>query len=263
MIFYDVSEQRVNSTVKLDSVAYSVLGLEAATGSDILVTPLEDRKMPDRIDLDILPHKMVLTDHCAAGFLIQRKSGRDLVGSVPRLTSEILPRMREWSPQCWLLATGSYGINHMGNVVVAGTETGMNWKAFNQSLMSWQLDGGYFQILQDDIMVPHWLQQVDATVKEWHQCGGRPDKYVFRQPTRAVVYEHDRCDLAVLAALPGIGPKKAQLCLDTWGTVSVALEWLTNKQLYGEDYPKGIGPKTMDKIIKCLGGGVGPPRDLS
>jgi hypothetical protein len=260
VIFYDASEVRSNSRVSrslLDSDAQSVVGLEAATGTDFLVSALDGPPLPDNLKPGVRPHEIALRRHL--GMLVQRKSGRDLPNSVPRLTSEVLPRMQAASPAwgCWLLATGCYGRNRAGNVTVGCNrlETEWLWNALNGALAAWQLDGGYYDVVGDDELVVPWLERAEVRLVEW-QREGRPDRVTLRQPTRDVqLSDKDHCALVVLAALPGIGEKRARACLETWGDLSTALMWLSDPDLHEDGlYPPGIGPKTLESVRDCLGG---------
>jgi hypothetical protein len=267
MIFYDSSEARDRSRVAdalAASNAKSVVGLERETGADFLISAASGL-LPAHLKPGVLPHRLALEKHLACGLLVQRKSGQDLVSSVSILTSNILPRMREAKPRwgCWLLATGWYGRNAKGNVVVTRNqiETRTSWNALNGALMAWQLDGGYYDLVGDDELVLPWLENADWRLGEWQATDGRPIKVIPRVPVRDVqLSDKDNCALAVLTALPGIREKRARVCLEweSWGgDLSTILMWLSNPDIYDADlYPPGIGRKTVERIHECLGGGL-------
>jgi hypothetical protein len=147
--------------------------------------------------------------------------------------------MREAKPRwgCWLLATGWYGCNAGGNVLVTRNqiETRTSWNALNGMLMAWQLDGGYYDLVGDDELVLPWLENAERRLGEWQATDGR-------------------------TALPGIREKRARVCLEweSWGgDLSTILMWLSNPDIYDADlYPPGIGRKTVERIHECLGGGL-------
>lgn len=259
MIYFDMSEVRYGSRMAgiLEDVGQSVSGLEAATGADLLVSPLDEPGMPYALTPGLKLHEMILHEHCTAGWLVQRKSGRDLINSINRLTSKILPRMRQHSEQCWLLATGEHVHNREGIAVVNGLETGVPWLALQGALLSWQLDGGYYALLANDDLIILWLELVIRRLRDWYAQGGRPDKWVSHKPTRDVLRADNEPALAVLIALPGIGMKKARACLAVWGTAATCLFWLSDVELYQADpdlYPEGVGLGTVQGIRECLGG---------
>lgn len=261
MIFFDASETREGSRIsRLVEVGQLTIGLEAMTGADMLISPL-DLSLPVTLKPGLVLHKKVLQQHCAAGWLVQRKSGMDLVHSIPSLTLNILPRMRVWSEWCWLLSTGWHDRNDSGNVIFGGNQlpTETAWSGLQGSLLAWQLDGGYYASLANDALVVPWLEQVDSTLQTWHDQGGRPDKWVSHKPTREVLRADNEPALAILMALPGIGITKARACLAIWGSLAVCLMWLSDPELYELDpdlYPSGIGLKTVQSIKECLGGTV-------
>lgn len=261
MIFFDASETRKGSRVgELVEIGQLTIGLEAMTGGDMLISPL-DLSLPITLNPDLILHKTVLQQHCMAGWLVQRKSGLDLVHSIPSLTQNILPRMRVWSKWCWLLSTGWYERNDSSNVSFGGNRlaTEVAWNALQGGLLAWQLDGGYYASLANDALVAPWLEQVDSMLQDWHDQGGRPDKWVSHKPTREVLRADNEPALAVLMALPGIGITKARACLAIWETAVVSLLWLSQPELYEVDpdlYPDGIGLKTVQAINVCLGGAI-------
>lgn len=90
MIFYDPTEGRDNTCLSQEIIKLGrpLEGLEAQTGADLLISPLDDI-LPSNVNRP--PGSLLLRKHCEAGMLVQRKSGRDMLNSIPRL-AEILQR---------------------------------------------------------------------------------------------------------------------------------------------------------------------------
>ena len=139
MIYYDPTEAR-----KGTNLAQSVIDkgsplptLETLTGGDILLTPFP---IPGN-SIESGPGKTVFSNIIGKSFLLQRKSGNDLLQSIPHLM-DVLRRMREWDSMPWLAVSGLFwkSINH--KVVQDGYETGWHFHSYKGVLDAWQIAGG-------------------------------------------------------------------------------------------------------------------------
>lgn len=260
-IYYDPTECREGSRLP-DSVCSqgkALPGLEEATGADLLVTtlaePLDDVRgcaaVPDAAM--IMPMRLRsqrLGAACDAGLLVQRKSGRDLTGSIPVL-SDILFRMLAWTSRPWLLAVCDVKSDAKGQAIVDGQETGFSHNALQGALEAWQLRGGYVTILSRDTLIAPWLsRQLDRLRK--------PDddvKTLAPRPVQQSVVGDDKPWRAMFTALPGCGAEIAGRLADECGSPACVLErisdpsWLQPKGAR----PNGVGTLTVRKWREYLG----------
>src|SRR5436190_9329914 len=107
ILFIENSEARKGTRLPQNviSAARVLNGLEETTGADILLSPLS---MPIH-NLNAIG-LLMLKRHIEAGILIQRKSGRDAVNSIPNLPS-IQERMRVHTKYPLLIIVGQYTSN--------------------------------------------------------------------------------------------------------------------------------------------------------
>src|SRR5512143_3765089 len=109
MLYYDPTEARDATRVPLQVIrsGLPLPGLETETGADFLLSPLSAPKM-EAVRPESRASLTALRKHCEAGLLIQRKSGLDLIGSLPALAA-IQLRMAKYSRAPWLLIIGTLG----------------------------------------------------------------------------------------------------------------------------------------------------------
>jgi hypothetical protein len=186
MIEIDATEARANTKLPNAASYHSVTGLERLTGADILVHPFSS--LPDKL-LDIPPHLAALRQRTAAGVLIQRKSGSDFISSIEDL-GEILFRMKEWSPNPWLLPTNiRKGKNN--TVIVTGSRRKQTyrWPSISGAFDSWAHSGGSVKRDLNDSDIPDWLRALERKVKEWQQ---KPVKTVVHKTAQRPIAKEDQ-----------------------------------------------------------------------
>lgn len=139
MIFIDATEARERTRLpeSILSQAKVINRLEEFTGADLLVSRLQ-LPLRDLTD-DDMTHNL-LRRHCENGYLIQRKSGRDYLNSIPDL-SHILYRMCQWTPSPILLISGQFMPTREGTVCVDGQDTDWSYNAYLGGKWAWQTRG--------------------------------------------------------------------------------------------------------------------------
>ena len=121
MIYYDVTEGRANTLLSQSIVdlGQPVVGLEPATGADLLISPREGLAG----NVNRPPGKVQLPMYLENSFLVQRKSGSDFLNSIPHLAN-IIWRMRTagdpHNARCWLLVCGTMEFNTDATVTMNG-----------------------------------------------------------------------------------------------------------------------------------------------
>lgn len=248
-IYIAPSEARSGTRLPKQVVVSSILlpGLEEATGADILVTPLASPRM--EFVTPALPHRLALELHCKVGDLVQRKTGRDLVSSVPDL-NYILDKMLKHCNRAWLLFVGDLKCNGKGMAVVDGRDTNMSCSAVEGAITSWQDHGGYYMHLSRDARVIPWLNM--RLEKLRGMLEGTEKMLLPRAPSRSLVSVEDSYKTmaaATLSACPDIGPKKALQLVEHCGSVAWAMKCLS--EMEPGDLP-GFGPKTIAAARRWL-----------
>ena len=178
MIVCDPTELRQGTKSEVGGIAISMPGLEAATAADIgifentvgenvvrheksedigrlLSSNIGDKEISDQLGLPIpiiLGVKKFWIE-TQRGMLIQRKSGSDLIGSIPEM-SRILEKMMVWTRRPWLLTTGNFTSSPTGTVVVNGRRTDFSYSAYLGAIDAWQERGGYIVSLEKDSLIP-------------------------------------------------------------------------------------------------------------
>lgn len=237
MIYFDPTESRNGTRLPASVIdaGKQFANLEALTGADLLLTPL------------LLPlTENTLKRHCEAGLLIQRKTGRDAVSSIPKY-AEILFRMQQWSQRCYLVTVGFYGYNREGKVICEKQELDWNWMSFNSALEWWKLRGGYVTNLPRDGALLGWL---NSMLEILHKVGEHPDyTIVTRQPAQVLHQSESWID--TLSTFPGIGSEKALALGQRFGSLAECLCWLSD----GVEEPKveGIGTGIRKAAHNYLG----------
>lgn len=206
MIYHDPTEARKRTRVPKSTFAISrpVANLEQLTGTDFLVDPYDDLLLPDEL-LDIPPHRVTLLQHCLNGVLIQRKSGRDLLYSIPELDT-IQARMLEWSPQVWLVPVGVTHSGEKGVAVFGRKVKNWKWASVQGAYTAWRLRGGSVASeVKVDGDLTEFFKRVEFKVKEYFHDD---TKTVAKKGHNQSVKLIDRNWLNTLSAWPiGIGRK--------------------------------------------------------
>ena len=253
-IFYDPTEAREGTrlTSGVVQAGQSLPGLEHATGADLLVSPLDIHL--DELD-GSLPADMALRAHCESGALIQRKSGMDLIGSIPKLES-IQVRMQEWSTQVWLLVVGSFYCTSDGKLTVDHYKTDFSYNSVMGALNWWQLRGGSLIQVCSEVHVGAWIKLlVESLVKvAEHKERVVTPKPVLQRLLSDGWWEDDTKKAArmTLETFPGMGPHRADLVAEQYGNLGLCIAALTDVREW-ERMPKGIGGKTLELARLWLG----------
>lgn len=279
-IYADPTETRARTRLPDNVVekATNLPGLEALTGADLLIAidkvPGDVRDLakdewvgsvltlawrgwsPPKIaraterPLPFVLKALRFIKACRSGLLVQRKSGRDMSSSVPRL-SEILVKMRQWTRMPWLLFVGNLHCNKAGNAVIDGIETNYSHNAVQGALESWQVRGGGVTFLSRDALVlpwcARWMDKLRSMSKE---------KVTYREPVQAVagVDDGEGRQIAILAGLRHIGNEKARVLLDYYGSLAGALEAVLDPGfVQNEHRPKGFGEATVVENRRLFG----------
>lgn len=212
VILADPDEEKV--VEKLNAAGCNVIlspQLEAMTGADFVVTPL---------DMPFVP--ALLQKHIEAGaFLIQRKSGHDLSASVTDRMPASLARMRVLGArqaQCVLLFIGVMMSDANGEAIIDGRPVvGFNGNSYwiiQSAIEKWSERGGVYTNLSRVGLLADWLILKERHIREFKH---EPVHTVY-DPTDAL-YEIKKNDplqelvlvkdwRKTLMSLPGIGQKK-------------------------------------------------------
>lgn len=256
MIYHDPTEGRSSTALSQELLAqYSnpLPGLERLTGADFLVTVLES-PIPD---LDTVPGEVTLRKHTEKGALVQRKSGSDMLNSIPRL-SHICAKMLEWTSQAWLVPIGQFTI-HRDMMVVNGRHTNWHASAFFGAIEKWQFMGGHYPaapLSSDDAMfdILRRMEQRFLELPLQHLKPVIEDSISKRDPYP---------ERATLMTLPHIGAERSLRIMEHTGSLWASLTLLTlpyddlleakKKSLVVADFMQGIGPKANADIRRWLG----------
>lgn len=284
MIFYDPTESRTNSRLP-DAVidqGEDLPGLEAVTAADLLLTTdhpgeidtlalVDDEQLrfltthfagqsdpilPRVASAVNLPIPTVIAAHrlylsCQNGLLVQRKTGSDLLSIVPNY-SRILLRMLTWTDRPWLLFVGQLKSKDKF-AVIDGRKSRFHYASVIGCIEAWQMGfqgygGGFYTLLSsdDDVMpwINRWLNKLQSDEKV--------TLVPSRPATRPVIGEK-RSWVQVLAAFHGIGPKKAKVLADYWGTLAGCIEYLSDSTSWKTTKIPDIGPGTIEQVRIDLG----------
>jgi hypothetical protein len=226
LIYVDPTEVRDDTRLPpaVIRAARELPHLEAVTGADLFLTP--HKAMIPSLTGEM--GKSALRWHLEHGaILVQRKSGRDFLSSVPDLDS-IVTRMLEWE-SAWLLVTGLWPYtDESGKAFVDGQRTDWDFDAAEGALVSWQARGGCVQLLPDDWAIGGWLTRMLDRTRKW---ANEPIKRVIQH--QSTVTAEDDWVTSGSAFPMGIGLAKREALrdaiqeagLDT--TLVTALAWAT------------------------------------
>lgn len=233
MIYYDHSEGRIGTRLAQSArdIAARIVGLEAQTGADLLISPV-DASLPENVNRP--PGSILLRKHIDSGMLIQRKSGGDLLNSIPKLTA-ILQRMQAQGSICWLLICGKYEPSADNKVICEGRETDWAWASLQGALDAWVLRGGYIHQEPDDEHGGDWIERWNHNIKKLSKehviqppvqkiSGGMFDPHPWRQ---------------TLMSFPDCGEELSRQIANYTDTLAHALWWMTDDTAPG--HIKGIG----------------------
>lgn len=251
IIAYDPSEGKKNTRLPQDVIETGtcVNRLEEMTGADLLVSPLDfplgDLSTPRGIES--------LRAHVQAGVLIQRKTGRDALSSIPNYDS-ILYRMLQWTARPYLVLIGQFTENKAGKVIVDGQLTDWNYSAFLGALDWWQLSGGYVTHLSRDGQLARYLRNWITRTEDdkWEQ--GFEHKVSVRMPKR-ILSNPDWVSI-VLSLGIGFGNEKVTWLEQSFNSFADFLEWFSNpcnRDALTTKNARGIGDSQFSKVRKLLG----------
>lgn len=278
-VYYDPTEARKRSRLPQAIIQQGreLTGLEAITGADLLlslrsfpgdaltellknsrtvkpavgqVTHLAWRGMQPvaiakalEVKLPFVLQVLKFRDTCQLGLLVQRKTGRDLASSVPRL-SEILLKMLDWTDRPWLLFIGQLLCNRRGIAIIDKQNTGFSHAALQGALEKWQLRGGYVTFLSRDGRIAAWVSRQLANLRQ----GKRDDdKVIARKPRQRMINASSgRGWMTTLMTLRHIDATMAKRVADHYGNLAACIEALTDLDIpLMKDRPKGIGMTTV------------------
>lgn len=242
MLFIDASERRSGTRLPQSIIeqAISLDGLEAATGADMLISPL---KLPLK---DVNPK--LLQKHIDAGLLVQRKTGRDLSSSIPKL-NDILFRMRQWTSRPYLLFVGVISRTRDGNAMIDNQDTGFSWNAVDGAIQFWQLRGGMYANVPNDSYISDWVNGWLNRLRELNQSDYKELQY--RMPQQVLV-KPDWTSFLINARV-GIGEEKASVLKEWFPDLGDALCFLSDYDSLELQSLKGFGESHVRKTKQLLG----------
>lgn len=250
-LFIDVTESRVTSRLPKGVIqaAEIVSGLEEYTGADLLLSPLSIPPLPIKIT-PIVPHQSALKVHCQAGLLVQRKTGLDLIYSIPDLKSSLF-KMQKYTPRPYLLIVGKLSYTSQGVALMDGQPSNQStsYMEVMLALEKWQQRGGYIIHLNDDKWIVAW-------VNLWlERLLAMPELKVVRLAYQRLTGPMET-DLhrETLMTLPGIREVLAQRIVDYAGNLRRCLEVVTSYHVLDLPHkPKGLGKKKIQRIKEYCG----------
>ncbi len=249
MIYYDVSEGRAISRLspKVQEIGQPVVGLEPATGADILISIGDN--LPGNVNRQ--PGKAMLSMFIENGMLVQRKTGMDFLGSIPDLMS-ILWRMRavgdEQHATCWLMVCGKMDRWQYDNTTMMdGRSTGWNWNSVQGALEEWQRCGGYVSLQPDDDACAEFLLRWDKLLPA---LAVKEDKGFEKRLDVPKLQWDARPWRKTLMTFPGIGDVASDKIAEHTGRLCDALLWISEMDSYGVS---GVGKKTRENARNYLG----------
>lgn len=256
MIFYDPTEARAGTRLPASIIqaGRALPGLEKYTAADLLVSP---HKKPILTAItDSKPSQLSLRRHTEHGLLVQRKTGMDAIGSIPKL-ERILVRMQSWCQAVppWLVLDGHYGSKD-GLVVVGKRITKWKYSAFIGALDSWQMGGGCVTIIADSGALLAWLARWSDRIRVL------PDRPLGKPilGSEPVIVTDSFPWVTTLATFPGIGPSLAVEIAHYTGSLKESLVLLSDPALLELKkkgrYPRGIGPIIIKNARRWLGMGM-------
>lgn len=170
--------------------------------------------------------------------LIERKSAPDLLNSISdgRLYDECA-RLREHSDIPVLLVHGSILPGRDDLVIADGISTRWKWWSVQMVLFSLQTGGIIIMQVRNSDFVDALEHIFDWAERDEH-LQVKPAYTPFGKPP---------VQIAVLSALPGIGPERARRIIERFGSLRKSLE-----QIEAWVEVPGIGPATVHRVIEAL-----------
>lgn len=254
-IYYDPTEGRQGTRLPQQLVQSGIplKGLEAFTGGDLLITPLDKPKMVEITESK--PSQIALRKHTEAGLLIQRKTGRDLTNSIidGHLTKLVIAKMLMWSTAPWLAFIGDIKCDRDGMCVIDGGVTNLSYDQVQGALEAWQLRGGYYSCIGTDALFTKWVNRWHTKVQTWREDVALPPRQA-QQVITGLLYDPIPWR-ATLATMPNIGNEKASKIAEYCGSLWASLHFLTTQDsLKCAGKPKNvIGRGTINEIRGWLG----------
>lgn len=245
-IFIDPTEAREGTRLdgRVVKTATVLNGLERETKADLLISPLSEPKLKSVTSSK--RSRLALKKHCEAGILVQRKSGSDLLSSIPDLPF-ILDRMKAWCPRPFLLATGSFAPTAKGKAKCNGRTFKWDYNSLMGAVESWQISGGYVRFLHRDSDIVNWI----GRMKKMLEAIQSDDPLVVSRPMRRTIsYNSKEAYKELLMRLPGIGKVRAELVGDYCGSLAWSLVFLVDEDNAGQC---GCGHVTINGIRNYLG----------
>jgi len=231
--------------------------LEAMTGADLMISPLE---------IPVMTPTLIQKHIDAGALLVQRKSGEDLPNSLGARLNESLFKMRETGArqsQCVLLFVGILEWQKGNLAVLDGVQSKNSYFAILGGLSKWHDRGGVVEFLAKNELIPKWIDLKHTHVKEYQKTKQKKfhplKKDVLEIDPEDPIQELVKVDdwRVVVANFPGVGPKRATALRDAMlegdatDNLITALVWLTEYKLI-EKVPS-IGRKTCENIRQFVG----------
>lgn len=246
-IYVDPTEVRHGTSLpaEIGRMAQIRIGLEYFTGADIVIAPGNLPRLAD--DLHAMP-QMLLNGMLSKCLLIQRKTGADMMSSIPNLR-EIQRRMLDVAGvyRPWLLPVGDFARNGEGTVNVNGRITGFAWNAFLGALDAWQAYGGCVHLCPDDDEFVRWVRTWDdKKLEKWAQASIE----VAKAPSALFVGLPQQ--VQVLMGFPHVGQDTAVKILRYCSeNLAMALIYISAPE--GAPELEGVGPKMRHDWREFLG----------
>lgn len=171
--------------------------------------------------------------------IIERKTAGDLLASIAdgRLFDQAAA-MLALSPWSYIVIQGTLVPGNAGKTVAAGYPVNWQWAAVQGALQTVQEMGvTVIYLSEDDADFAPFLSRLAGRSRGPVRAGG-PRKVELLAP-----------GMALLMALPGVGPDRAKSILEQCGTAAFALSVLTDDMLN----IIGIGDGTRAKVREALG----------
>lgn len=171
--------------------------------------------------------------------IVERKTATDLLASIAdgRLFEQAAA-MVAMSPWSYIAVQGALAPAHDGKTVAAGYAVNWQWAAVQGALQTVQEMGvAVIYLSEDDADFTAFIQRLAARGRGAVRAGG-PRKVEFLAP-----------GMALLMALPGVGPDRAKSILEQCGTAAFGLSVLTDDMLN----VVGVGEGTRAKVREALG----------
>lgn len=241
MIYYDPTESRSGTRMspEVREIGVRLDGLEPATGADILVTAWDGKLRGGMLGKP--PGSILLRQALAKGMLVQRKSGLDMLGSIPHL-GHIFQRMQiatEDGGMLWLAYTGRFEPNLLEHVECDGRDTEWHWNAFQGALDMWSIRGGMVHWEPNDERLGDWLLRWDERLPKLlddpnmvlsprpksRLTGGTIDPSPWRR---------------TLESFPGVGSVLSHRIAIKFNTLAEALWWMSTED---SSLIEGVGLK--------------------